>query len=387
MKSITTFILSIFLLLIPFLGNSAHIIGGTFSYNVVSVSNNFADVEVTLYLYRDANAGGANFDAIIQLGLYKYLNSEYTFEDGHHISLSSITDIEVNNLDDCSSEMIQYELGTYTSQITIPLSDYEHFTLAYQRCCRDNTISNISDPEETGIAISFDLFPAAFTVINSPANENNDFPIITKVGTAVTVDMAVEDEYAKEYFLTTPKSSGGVLGSSVAGDPNDCEGITPSPKNCLPEFDTVEYLDPTQPYGLGAEINLDLLSGEMNIEIPAISKVLIGLTVDRFIDGVLSSKIRQQFVINASECNPTGISEIENSDFNIWPSPTSNKIYFESQLNDIKLLDHTGKKITINSIHNSISELDLIHLTKGVYIIKGTTEEGRTISQKVIKMD
>lgn len=387
MKTITYFFLVCFLLIVPYAGNSAHIVGGTYAYEVLGVNNGIANVEVTLYLYRDSKSGGAQFDSNIQLGLYKYENSEYSFIESLFVQISSFSVLEINDISDCPNDIINYEIGTYTTQIEIPLENYEHFTIGHQRCCRNPQISNIKFPEETGIAISFDLFPAAFLQVNKPIVMSNQFPVLTEVGIESSFDISVEDEFEKEYYLSIPKAAGGVLGSTIAGDPNDCEGITPDVENCQPEFDEVEYIDPDNPYGQGATIEMDKDSGIMNLEIPAISKVLVGLTVDRFSEGELLSRLRQQFLINSLDCTTSTSEYNGRSDINIWPSPTTDKVYFESKLQDVRVVDIHGKKMELNPTMQSITELDLIELPKGVYIIKGKTEEGNWVSQKIIKMD
>ena len=212
---------------------------------------------------------------------------------------------------------------------------------------------------------------------------NNLLPLVNAIGVASDFDLSVEDEFDKVYNLSIPKASGGVLGI-VFGDPADCEGITPAPQNCTPEFDDVEYLDSANPYGIGATIEIDSESGILKIEIPEISKILVGLTIDSYYEEELLCRIRQQFLINTFDCAIASTKDEIEKDFKIWPVPSNGNVYFENQLQNISIFNASGDCQHFEPLNKSSIHLDLQHLPDGVYILKGQTAEGKWVSNKII---
>jgi hypothetical protein len=383
-KKITQILIASLFLLVPLTLKSTHIVGGTFTYEVLEIANDVATLEVSLYVYLDNN-GGADFDQNLELALFKYDNSAYEYVSRKFVNISSFKTLELNDLMDCSPFILNYELGVYTTQIDVPLNNYEHFTFAYQRCCRDNSISNIKIPEETGIAISFDLFPKAFTMLNQSIVVNNLLPLLNTVSVSTTFDLSVEDDSDKLYYLSTPKAAGGVLGTAF-GDPTDCEGITPNPQNCLPNFPEVEYVDLDNPYGTGATLAIDSDSGMLNINIPEIGKILVGVTIDRYSEDELFCRIRQQFLMNTMDCAIASTKDNIVSDLEIWPVPSNGFLYFENQLQNITILNTNGVSQQFQAQSKLSNQIDLKHISNGVYIIKGQTSEGSWIAKKIVIM-
>ena len=116
MKTITQILFASLFFIAPLALKSTHIVGGTFKYEVLEVVNEIATVEVTLYVYRDNN-GGADFDQNIDLGLYKYENSAYEFVSKQSVPFAFFTALELNTIDDCQNEMINYELGSISHNL------------------------------------------------------------------------------------------------------------------------------------------------------------------------------------------------------------------------------------------------------------------------------
>jgi len=120
-------------------------------------------------------------------------------------------------------------------------------------------------------------------------------------GISTNFDISLEDDFDKEYYLSTPKTSGGNLITGEIG----CQEVIPEPANCLPEYADVTYIYNDQPYGHEAELELDKESGILKVNFPLTSKVLIAITLDRFSDDELVCRARQQFIINSFSCSPS----------------------------------------------------------------------------------
>lgn len=386
MKPITLFAFITLLLSLPNTTFCRHIIGGTFSYNIIKVENQIATIDVNLYLYKDKDSETL-FDQNIHIGIHKYIDNNYLTMQTPLVELTSVSPIIIDNIDGCSNNMIKYDLGTYSFQVEILLNDFDHFKISYQRCCRDILISNIKFPNETGIAIAFDLFPEAFNHLNQTFSMSNSFPALIEVGQNTSFDVSVDDDFDKNYYLSIPKVAGGPLGATVAGDPFDCLGITPDPAVCIPDFESVEYINPNFQYGEGASLSLDSESGELMIDIPEVSKILVGVTLDRYNDGNLISRIRQQFVINSINCFISNTHNKFTSELKIWPIPSNGKIYFESPLKEIKIYNTDGNQQPFDQKVLFSRQLDLSVFPKGVFFINGQTQDGIWVLKKIILLD
>ena len=385
MKSITHFIILFTLLFVPYSMLSTHIVGGTATYTSLGIEDGIASVEVYFYLYRDGNSP-AQFDDNIELGIYGYANGEYEFIGTENGQL--LTDFSLFNEDigTCSVNLFSYLYGLYAFKVEIPVNDFEYFTLAYQRCCRDITITNLLSPSDTGIAISMDLYPIGMNNIDQVFSFKNEFPVQVNPGVKTNFDVAIGDSYQKEYYLTTPKSAGGSMGSSSdPGDPTHCEGIAPNPMNCLPEFDEVEYLDPDYPYGEGSVVEMDKNDGILSVTIPQTGKFLMGMTMERYIDGQIASRLRQQFVMNVIKCTTSLNDQDKASSFAVWPSPTNGELYLSDALEEISIYNIHGTKKVINLTNNFSNQINIDELTSGIYFMKGKTVEGDWVLKKIVK--
>ncbi|MBL4669927.1 MAG: T9SS type A sorting domain-containing protein, partial [Flavobacteriales bacterium] len=81
----------------------------------------------------------------------------------------------------------------------------------------------------------------------------------------------------------------------------------------------------------------------------------------------------------------TGISEIENTEINIYPNPTANKLEIrnlKSPITTISIIDVTGK--TVKTIIGNVNTVNVSDLTRGIYFIQIQTEKG-LVNKKFIK--
>ena len=381
---ITRYLLIITFCFIALICSAGHIVGGTTSYQVKSVNALSASVNVVFNVYKDANTG-ADLDENIEIGVYGFRNGIYQHLQTVSTNLIFTTIIQFEDEGDCPSELFPYILGIYSIDANLPINDYEHYTVSYQRCCRDNSLSNIIDPDESGIALTLDIYPSAFEHSEQIPILAKPFPRITEVGKNIQFDFGLDDSFDKVYSLSNPKVAGGVTGSSIPGDPSSCVGIVPSPNACPPPYDEVQYLSPNNPYGTSASLELGEENGVLDMYIPTISKVLIGVSVDRYFEGEIVSTVRQQFVTNSIACNPLSSDDESKVDISVWPIPVTQDIYFSTPLKNIDIIKFDGTKTSLTLEDKYHNEIDLSMLSPGIYVLKGQNNEGQWVSKRIIK--
>ncbi|MCB0564402.1 MAG: hypothetical protein KDD01_08515, partial [Phaeodactylibacter sp.] len=157
------------LLLIAGAVQSKHIIGGVMTYECLGNER----YEFTLKVYRDCNCTEcADFDDTAFIAVYncsgtgcnsQSQNTPFLRINADLLSVNPVTAPDYPCLippDVCVQE------GLYRFQATLPLSNLSYH-ISYQRCCRNVTISNILDPENTGATHSIEITPRAQQLCNS----------------------------------------------------------------------------------------------------------------------------------------------------------------------------------------------------------------------------
>lgn len=280
--------------------SASHIIGAELRYQCLG--NN--EYRVILDVYRDCNAGNAPFDDPAYVTAFD--ENGVFLEEPNIIFNPIFTTILDNNIsddpcllppDNVCVEHARYE-GVY--EIEEPGGIY----LVYQRCCRNETITNIEMPDETGSTYFTYITPESRALCNSSPEFDFYPPIFVCVGKEIEHEHAAKDTFNQEndslvYRLYTP-----------------FEGATaalPNPKNkdvTPPPYDTVVWVDP--PYNLNAVLGPSSMPmGELAIDphtglitgFPEIQgQFVVGVLVEEYRNGVLLSITRRDFQYNVGEC-------------------------------------------------------------------------------------
>jgi hypothetical protein len=83
----------------------------------------------------------------------------------------------------------------------------------------------------------------------------------------------------------------------------------------------------------------------------------------------------------------TAIQQSNSQEIKIYPNPTREKLYFESndyRIDQLKILDITGKKVKIMGNLDKKAIIDMSGFDNGIYLIRIATDKGM-ITKKVIK--
>ena len=102
------------------------------------------------------------------------------------------------------------ESGVYTWTDNLPVIN-ESYTLSYQRCCRNNTISNLINPGDVGSTYTIEITPSAQASCNSSPVFENLPPIVICSNQELEFDFSATDSDGDilVYSLCTPLVGGG----------------------------------------------------------------------------------------------------------------------------------------------------------------------------------
>lgn len=287
MKIFTRLLLLLFLF--PLSSRSWHIIGGEMYYTCLG-NNNY---EITLKIYRDCNST-TPFDAPAYVSIYR---PNGVLHETLLIPLPGFTTVEPDLTNPCLQipPGVCVEEAIYKAIYNLPpiAGGYD---IAYQRCCRNNTIVNLNDPANTGATFTAHIPSSSLVSCNSSPRFTNYPPIVICVDQVLEFDHSATDPNGDSlvYSLCTPYQGA----DAILPQPN------PPPP---PPYDPVVWLPP---YNLNNQIggspvmSIDPVTGLLTGFPTALGQYVVGVCVMEYRNGVFLSQDVRDFQFNITTCNP-----------------------------------------------------------------------------------
>ncbi len=300
-----------------------HIIGGDIYYRCLSVDtvNKLVNFSITMKMYRDCYAiMAAEFDPSIKIGIYEKLpnGSFRNVKKLDQVLLKNpIVTIDPSSDNPCVfvPDNVCVEEGTYEFQ-TGPLRMISNsYYIAYQRCCRNETISNIYNPGEDGAAFVIEITPEAQRICNNSPRFRNYPPVVICVNNPLKIDHSAIDPDGDQisYEFCSPLVAGGQDGTQNGSE--TCIGVRPDPFNCPPPFNTVNFRNPiytaTTPLAGNPLVRIDpvtgLISGTPEIQ----GQFVVGVCIKEYRNGILLTETRRDFQFNVTYCEPKVLAKLQ----------------------------------------------------------------------------
>ncbi|MEZ5031688.1 MAG: PKD domain-containing protein [Saprospiraceae bacterium] len=300
--------------------SARHIIGGVITYTCQGNGNyNF-----TMKIYRDFYGGGALFDDPAQVAVYQcgtntpcdLLNVNNAIQV-LSVPLSFPVIQIANPTYPCLlvPPNIQVEEGVYYFSLNLPQSP-ESYHIVYQRCCRNNTITNIYNPEDTGASFSVEITPAAQALCNDSPVFDDFPPTVICAGEPLSYMHSATDPDGDQlvYEFCAPIKGGGPFGTpDNPGNASACNGVAPFPP-CPPPYDPVDYIlptySPTAPLAGNPVVSIDPNTGLITGTPQTQGQFVVGVCVYEYRNGQLLSVIRRDFQFNVESCEQTVVADI-----------------------------------------------------------------------------
>ncbi len=200
------------LLLISFVAKPAegnHILGGEISMQAKSTLGNFEIKLIQFWVKRNLTIPtqftSGNRDASVQL--YIYSKATKNLMDEVKVEFKSMENIEYKNQACVTSKSMETVMGIYTGNIYLDPNKYNEsdgYFISWERCCRNEDISNIKTPGQNGMVFYLE-FPPVSTVNSSPEFLQPNGEYIC-ANTDFKMSMAVTDKDGDElrFSLETP---------------------------------------------------------------------------------------------------------------------------------------------------------------------------------------
>jgi gliding motility-associated-like protein len=296
--------------------SAAHIIGGEITYECLGGG----DYRITMKIYRDCGGGGAPFDSPSDapfpgsMSIFKG-NSALEFRN---VTLPApvINSVPPNLSNPCliAPPNVCVEEGIYTFEINLPVSDDSYY-LVYQRCCRNNTISNIVAPGESGATYFTEITKRSQQLCNNSPVFKDFPPIVICAGEPINFDHAAVDPDGDllTYELCTPFLGGG----TDQNNPFNPNGVAPDP-DAPPPYQPVNFVGPLYSFSnplvgsppLAINMNTGFLTGTPTVQ----GQFVVGVCVKEWRGGQVLSEVRRDFQFNIAKCDPTVVADVLEDD-------------------------------------------------------------------------
>lgn len=311
----TYLFITLVFLLAPFVSQARHIIGGEITYECLGDGL----YEFTMFVYRDCSSDGAPYDMPAHISIFRQNGNAYVSVDQLMVDITGGIQTIPAPSDPCllTPPNVCVQEAKYVFQANLPLITGSYH-IVYQRCCRNNTISNIVNPEDAGATYTIELTEEAQAECNNSPVFNDFPPIVICANSPLFFDHSATDPDGDQlvYEFCAPILGGGPLGGSLEhpGDPNACDGVQPI-FPCEPPFDPVAFVLPTysalNPMGGDPQVSINANTGEITGIPNTLGQFVVGVCVSEYRDGVLLSQVRRDFQFNVTSCEPTVDARIE----------------------------------------------------------------------------
>jgi len=300
-------VLFITLFLLTFSSKAAHLVGGEISYKCVGTGTNGNTYQIRLTIYRDCNSSGAPFDMQAPITIYGGPNQNTVVQTvmvarGPIVGIPAV----VNNPCLQTPPNVCTEKATYTTNVTLQPATHG-YTITYQRCCRNNTISNVANSGTWGSSYYIKI-PPQDSVCNSSCAFISDPPIVMCKDDSLNINFAVLELDGDSVFYSLCQPLHGGSQNSPAPNPPSAPPYTPVP--FLFPYST-GYPLPTSP-----TVAINSSTGILTGTPTGVGQYVFAVCAEEYdSNGVLLSTLRRDYQFNVMVCQSNVVSNPTPQDF------------------------------------------------------------------------
>lgn len=267
---------------------ATHIIGGEISYQCLG-NNQF---RITIKVYRDCLLGQAPYDNPLTVSVF---NAQNQFVQNIQIPFPGSVILPAVASNDCIEVTgdVCVEEAIYTTVVTLQ-PNAGGYTLSYQRCCRNNTIVNLVNPQSTGATYTINIPGSAFTECNSSPVFNNFPPVLLCANEPLVFDHSANDADGDSlvYSFCAP-FEGGTTNAPM-----------PVPA-AAPPYNFVVFSNPysaAYPIASNPAFSINPQTGLLTGTPTQTGQYVVGICVEEYRNGVLLSTNKRDFQFNIVPC-------------------------------------------------------------------------------------
>ena len=270
-----------------FNANATHIVGGELNYKYLG-SNNY---EIRMTIYRDACVGLVGFDDPGSLGVF---NSSNVLVFQKFMTPRDSGDVPPILYDPCTDVPTSfcYKYCHYVDTINLPplAGGYQ---LVYQRCCRNQNIINLINPQSVGATYTAYVPGPEVVGINSNPVFKNIVPPFVCANKPFYFDNSALDQDGDSlvYELFTPFDGASVAAPMPQPPNNPPYALVP----WQPPYSTLDMLG-------GTAMTVNSSTGLVTAVPNMLGYFVVGLKVKEYRSGVFLSETRRDYQIIVKPC-------------------------------------------------------------------------------------
>ena len=262
-------------------------------YEAKNPSTNLYKITLKLYIdCENGTFGAIQLDSTAFIGIYDAAN--YNLVDDYKIRRTGPVRLNKVNYK-CVKPPTGICVDEYVYSFTTTIDPGANGKIiSYQRCCRNKTINNLNNVEQTGITIWTKIPPA--TTSNNSAVFTNLPPNYVCLNAPFSMDHSATDIDGDSlvYSLNTP---------FFGGLPSDAK---PEPSSSTqPPYNNVSWKAPyAVNYQMGGAPGLYInpTTGKVSVTPTTEGQFVVGITVKEYRNGQLVGETRRDYQINVIEC-------------------------------------------------------------------------------------
>ncbi|KAB2810377.1 PKD domain-containing protein [Phaeocystidibacter luteus] len=293
------------MLLSTFVVEAAHLVGGEITYECLGNDR----YRIDLRIYRDCNSSGANFDPLAAVTIFDSNGNIVQNLDVPHGAIFQLP-TSVNNPCLQSPPNVCTEYTDYTITVTLP-PRAGGYTITHQRCCRNNTISNIPNSGDWGNTYTVSI-PSNDQCNSTPVFATEP-PIVLCLNDPLFIDSSVNepDGDSIHYELCSPLHGGGTNQPPTGSDCLTCPAPDPAG---APPYQPVPFVagrSATNPIPSSPQVTINPQTGEITGTPTQLGQFVFAVCVQEFRNGQLLSTVRRDYQFNVTNCSSNVRSGIE----------------------------------------------------------------------------
>ena len=298
MKRILLFLMA----LLSIQAHATHLFGGDLTY--VHLGGNV--YQIKLVVYRDCGPSNTNntyFDATANIAVYNVGGALQTTVS-IPLNAANVSFVEITLNDPCLAvpNELCVQQAIYQADVTLPFTA-NGYVLSYQRCCRNNSIDNITNASNSGMTLTTNI-PGTnlVNVQNSSPVFNSLPPVALCLGSNFVYDIDATDADGDSlvYSFCNPLLGG----TSTSPTPNPPSAPPYNAVNWTATFST------NYPISSSPAMTVNPVSGQITGVANQIGTYAVALCVAEYRNGVLINTVRRDYQFNVVLCDPTTTAAI-----------------------------------------------------------------------------
>lgn len=304
-NSIKKAIIALFICVSSYYSLATHIVGGEIYYDYLGNDQ----YKITLKVYRDCSPLSVGFDNPAYMGIF----------DNNNTVVSSLTlsspviqkiNYSINNVCFVDPSNVCVEEAVYTTTVTLP-PKVGGYKLVYQRCCRNGTITNISNPGSSGSTYTSTIPDPTLATNNNSPRYTNFPPIFLCNNAPLKFDHSATDTDGDSiaYELCTPLD---YANASAIG--NTAPVVPYPPFNINVPYST--GYSSSNPMNGNPPLSINPTTGELTITPNTVGQFVVGVCANEYRNGNLINTTKRDFQFNVINCQGVVVASVPNQTFN-----------------------------------------------------------------------